>query len=131
MAEPESMTDSLTLGRVTLDHAGIRRRMLFGLFGRPFDLPWAAIHGWAVGADVIRSRGAPKGQVVQWVVELDHPGGTEVVRISPSEDAFESFVNAIGRGVPQGRRAPRVGQVYDARLPPSIRWLAGPDHDDD
>lgn len=125
------MTDSLTLGRVTLDPEGIRRRKLFGLFGSPFDLPWSAIHGWAVGADVIRSRGAPKGRVVQWVIELDHPGGTEVVRISPTEDDFERMVTAIAERVPQGRRAPRVGQSYDARLPPALRWMVGPDHDGD
>jgi hypothetical protein len=121
----------LTLGRVTLDDDGVRRRKLFGLFGSPFDLPWSAIRGWAVGADVIHSRGAPKGQVMQWVVELDHPHGTEVVRVSPTEEAFEQLVAVIAERVPQGRRAPRVGQSYDARLPPAIRWMAGPDHDGD
>jgi len=123
------MTHTLSLGRVTLDHVGVRRRKLLGLFGHPFDLPWSAIRGWAVGADVIRSRGAPKGQFVQWVVELDHPGGTVVVRSSPTGDAFEGFVEAIAMRSPEGRCEPRVGQVRDARLPPALRWLAGPDHD--
>ena len=117
------------LGRVTLDNDGIRQGKLLGLFGTPFDLRWEVISSWAVGADVMQSRQYPEGRVLQWILELDHPGGTEVVRWGRGEEAFYAFVEALGTRLPGRARAPRVGQSFDTRLPPSIKWMVGPDHD--
>ena len=120
--------NTVTLGRVSLDAAGIRRGKLLGFIGSSFDLRWADITGWAVGTDVMTSRAEPEGVVLAWVLELDHAEGTVVIRWGRGENAFQAFVEAIAQHIPACRRETRVGKLHDARLPPSLRWMQGPDH---
>ena len=105
------------LGRVTMDDRGIRQGKVLGLFGAAFDLPWTAITGWAIGADVVASHAHPQGQVMAWVLELDHPGGTEVVRWGRSEETFHTFAAALGQRLRLPLRPPRLPAPARPRAP--------------
>lgn len=122
------MNSTYTLGPVTMDENGIRRvKRFYHLFGEAFDLSWQDITHWAVSGDVLHSRANPEGVVLQWILELDHPGGTVVVRWGRSQERFQDFVKALNDHFPDGIRPPKVGQSYDSRMPHQMAWLAGSD----
>jgi len=119
------MPKPLTLGRAALDERGVRQGPFLGFIGKRFDLAWSTITGWAVGADVMRSHADPEGRVLAWVLELDHAGGTEVIRWARGEQAFHAFANVVAEQLPVLGREPRVGKRYDARLPDTLARIAG------
>lgn len=119
------MLAPLKLGRATLDERGIRQGRFMGVFGKGFTLDWTEISAWAVGADVLVSHEYPQGRVLQWILELDHPRGSEVIRWGRSEEVFHAFATAVAERLPDEGRAPRVGQRQDARLPEKLARFAG------
>ena len=115
------MTQTLKAGRVTVDDQGVRSKKFIGLFGAAFSLPWDSITGWAFGADVIKSRANPKGQVVQWVIELDDASTTHVLRLVPDTDVSKAIVRVFEQRLPAAFQSVSTQSVasQSSRLDPS------------